>query len=113
LDTDKAENSLKDIYVIPNPYIAANQFESDNIYTSGRGPREVQFRNLPANCIIRIYSVSGERIQTIEHNSSINNGMKSWNLLTKDNLSLAYGVYIYHIDAPGIGEHIGKFAVIK
>ena len=39
--------------------------------------------------------------------------MESWNLLTKDNLSLAYGVYIYHVDAPGIGEHIGKFAVIK
>ena len=113
IDKDLATNILNDIYVIPNPYIAANQFESDNIYTSGRGPREIQFRNLPSNCIIRIYSVSGERIKTIKHNSSINNGMESWNLLTKDNLSLAYGVYIYHVDAPGIGEHIGKFAVIK
>jgi len=28
-------------------------------------------------------------------------------------LDIAYGVYLYHIDAPGIGERTGKFAVIK
>jgi hypothetical protein len=33
--------------------------------------------------------------------------------LTKDNLAISYGVYIYHVEAPGIGEKIGKFAVIK
>ena len=33
--------------------------------------------------------------------------------LSRDNLDIAYGVYLYHIDAPGIGEHTGKFAVIK
>jgi len=33
--------------------------------------------------------------------------------LTKDNLSASYGVYIYHIDAPGIGKTAGKFAIIK
>jgi len=33
--------------------------------------------------------------------------------LTRDNLSVAYGIYIYHIDAPGVGEKVGKFAIIK
>ena len=35
------------------------------------------------------------------------------NMLSKDNLSIAYGVYILHVDAPGIGSKILKFAVIK
>ncbi|MDP6570534.1 MAG: hypothetical protein QGF36_02465 [Candidatus Marinimicrobia bacterium] len=113
VDKTKAREELKDIFVIPNPYIAANAFEADNIFTSGRGPREIQFRNLPAQCTIRIYTVSGERVKTIDHFTSIDNGMASWNLLSEDNLSIAYGVYIFHVEAPGIGEHLGKFAVIK
>ena len=36
-----------------------------------------------------------------------------WDLTTKDNFPLAYGVYLYHVDAPGIGEKLGRFAVIK
>jgi hypothetical protein len=37
----------------------------------------------------------------------------AWDLRTKDNLDLAPGLYIFHVDAPGIGTHVGKFAVIK
>jgi len=33
--------------------------------------------------------------------------------LSKDNMEIAYGLYIYHVDAPGIGEHIDRFIVIK
>jgi hypothetical protein len=43
----------------------------------------------------------------------MNDGSAEWNLLTRDNLSAAYGVYIYHVDAPDIGETVGKFAIIK
>ena len=32
---------------------------------------------------------------------------------TINNFPLAYGVYIFHVDAPGIGEKLGRFAVIK
>ena len=27
----------------------------------------------------------------------------------KDGLEIAYGLYIYHVDAPNVGEKIGKF----
>jgi hypothetical protein len=52
-------------------------------------------------------------VKTIDHFAAIDDGMEPWDLLSKDNLSMSYGVYIYHVDAPGIGEYIGKFAVIK
>jgi len=41
------------------------------------------------------------------------NGSISWNLVSEDGMEIAYGLYIYHVDAPDIGEYIGKFAVIK
>jgi len=28
-------------------------------------------------------------------------------------LEIAYGLYIYHVDAPNVGEKTGKFAIIK
>jgi hypothetical protein len=34
-------------------------------------------------------------------------------MLTKDQMDIAYGLYIYHVDAPGIGQHVGRFIVIK
>ena len=52
-------------------------------------------------------------IRDRHHEDTFENGTESWNMLSSDNLDIAYGVYLYHIDAPGIGEHTGKFAVIK
>ena len=33
--------------------------------------------------------------------------------LSKENLSITYGIYIYHVDAPEIGQKTGTFGVIK
>ena len=113
VDDDLAKFDLKNVKVVPNPYLGASGFEGQNIYTTGRGDREIQFRRLPANCTIRIYTISGELVRTLQHEAVMNDGQEAWDLLTKDNLSASYGIYIYHIDAPGIGTHIGKFAIVK
>ena len=49
----------------------------------------------------------------IEHDSPFNDGSEEWKMLTKDKLNVAYGIYVYHITAPGVGDKIGKFAIIK
>ena len=108
-----AKSELDKIKVVPNPYVAAASWEERNPFNTGRGPRAIHFIHLPKECKIRIYTINGELLKTIEHNSNLLNGTAEWNLLTRDNLSAAYGVYIYHVDAPGIGEKIGKFAIIK
>ena len=113
IDQQKASSDMDKIKVVPNPYYATNSFEGLNTFTSGRGPREIQFRYLPQNCIIRIYTISGELVKEIHHTSSINYGTGKWDLLTKDNLTASYGVYIYHIEAKNIGEKIGKLAIVK
>ena len=113
IDTQQAKDDLEKIKVVPNPYYATTAFEGQNTFTSGRGPREIQFRNLPQKCIIRIFTISGELVKTIHHSESINFGTGKWDLLTKDNLTAAYGIYVYHIEAAGVGEKIGKLAIIK
>jgi hypothetical protein len=52
-------------------------------------------------------------VDTIEHHDVLEDGSESWDLLSKDGLEIAFGVYIYYLKAPGIGEKVGKFAVIK
>ncbi len=119
IDKSQIRKALKKIKVVPNPYVAAVPWEPRNLFTSGRGPRSIHFNHLPQKCIIRIFTVSGELVKTIYHNSDINDGTAEWDLLTKDNLAASYGVYVYHVEALDpvtdkvLGEHIGKFAVIK
>ena len=112
-DQAKAENDLDRISVVPNPYVAAASWEPRNPYRFGRGERRIWFINLPADCTIRIYTVRGYLVDTIEHLGGLNDGAETWDLVSKDGMDIAYGIYVYHVDAPGIGEMIGKFAVIK
>ena len=113
IDKKIAKTDMNEIRVVPNPYRGYSAFESKSIYDSGRAPREIQFINLPAKCTIRIYTINGELLKKIDHETDIKDGTESWDLLTKDNLEISYGIYIYHVDAPGLGEKIDKFAVIK
>jgi len=112
-DKGQAKAELDKIKVVPNPYIASALWEPKNPYSSGRGPRSIHFTHLPRECTIRIFTVNGELVKEIQHESNLYDGSEEWNLLTKDNLSASYGIYIYHVDAPGIGSDVGKFAIIK
>jgi hypothetical protein len=112
IDTDLAKSELEDIAVVPNPYVGGSAFEVRS-QISGRGERRLQFINLPQQCTIRIFNLRGELVDTIEHNVAGDNGSAFWDLRTSGSQDVAYGVYIFHVDAPGIGQHVGKFAIVK
>lgn len=107
----KAAGLLDEIYVVPNPYVAYSLAEGPGRTADKRGEREVQFRNLPQRCTIRIYTITGDLVDTIEKDD--NTSIASWDLLSFEGQRVAYGVYIYHVDAPGVGEKIGRMALIK
>jgi hypothetical protein len=113
IDVGAPASLLEDISVVPNPYVVTASWEPQHLYDSGRGVRKIDFIHLPPECTISIYTMSGKFVQSIEHNSEIWDGAESWNLLSRDGLEVSYGVYLYHVDAPGIGNHVSKFAVIK
>ena len=115
VDNNLANKSLSKISVVPNPYIATASWEPRSLYPTGRGDRKIDFINLPAKCTIKIYTIAGALVKTLyKDNSNLNNGGSiSWDLISDDGMDVAYGIYLFHVDAPGIGEYIGKFAVIK
>ena len=71
------------------------------------------FDKLPNECTIRVYTTTGELVKKIQHVSAYDDGQEFWDLKTKDNFPIAYGVYIYHVDAGKLGEKIGRLAIIK
>ncbi len=120
-DPSEIDNPLDAIVVVPNPYTAQAIWEPSNGYVSGRGERRVYFTNLPPVCTIKIFTISGEHVRTLEHNDGgdVNrvmfDGSESYDLLNKDNSDIAFGVYLWQVDAKasGLGIKTGKFAVIK
>jgi hypothetical protein len=95
--------------VVPNPYRGSADWEE----WTGSGARlgRIYFMNLPEKCTIRIYTIAGELVRTLEH-SDVAYGAEPWDLTGEANVQVASGIYIYHIDAPDYGEKIGKFAVL-
>jgi hypothetical protein len=110
-DNEEAKNALEEIIVVPNPYVAFGAGEIAGIRSGDRDDRRIEFRNLPTKCTIRIYTIVGELVDTIEKDNTDN--FATWDLLSFEAQEIAYGVYIYHVDAPGIGTKIGRFALIK
>lgn len=112
VDNDQALDELADIAVVPNPYVGASEFEPRS-QISGRGERRIQFINLPQTAEIRIFNLRGELVTSLRHDGVGSNGSLFWDLQTSGGQDIAFGVYVYHVLAPGIGEHVGKFAVVK
>lgn len=113
VDIPKAKHDMNKIAVVPNPYVGAARWESQRLTSTGRGERRIYFIHLPQVATIRIYTISGDLVKTLYHNSGMLVGQEPWNLTSNGGMDIAPGIYIYHVDAPGIGTKIGKFAIIK
>ena len=107
IDESELKDNLGSIRVVPNPYLVTHVGE-----TSFSG-RQLHFTNLPSQCTIRIFNVAGRLLQTIDVSNSFDDGRHIWDMRTKDGDEISYGVYIYHVEAPGVGRTTGKFAVMK
>ena len=111
--TDKAfevvpvnKENLDSVRVVPNPYIVRAQWESDSYV------RKLQFTNLPDNCKIHIFTLVGEKVITLQHNSSYD-GSENWDMLSSNRQEIAPGLYVYVVEAANGKKKAGKFVVIK
>ena len=96
--------------MVPNPYIVSSLFEEE-FGVSRREPiRQLKFNNLPPRCTITIFTMDGDRIKTIHHESD--NGTETWDMRGDGGREIASGVYIYLVQTDA-GERIDRFAVIK
>jgi hypothetical protein len=109
-------NEKGKVQVVPNPY------RVDEDYTTGikwegdiiqwkEEKRLIKFINLPAKCTLRIFSLAGELVHTIEHNDPMK-GEEGWNLISGSNRTVASGIYLFSVESD-FGTQIGKFVIIK
>lgn len=114
VDENILSNSLENIKVVPNPYIATNTMETEVFNRFLNQRRQIMFTHIPAECTIKIYSVSGVLVDEIIVDNSPSDGIIHWDLLSNEGLEIAAGVYIYTVKTKVTDEtHKGKFAVIK
>jgi len=108
LKNDKytAENALDLIRVVPNPYYGGSGYEVSQI------DNRIKITNLPQNCSIRIYNMSGTLIRTLRKTDA--STFVDWDLLNQQRIPIASGMYIIHVDAGYLGEKVVKwFGVLR
>ena len=57
--------------------------------------------------------MAGDLVRSLDHNSSIENGIEYWDLTTSDNFPVSFGMYVFHVKSENGNESTGRFAVIK
>lgn len=113
-NTQNMAEELKKIKVVPNPYVATNALEPSLANKDFNQRRRIMWTHVPAKCTIKIFTTSGVFVDEIVVDNAADKGIAYWDLLTKDALEVAAGMYIYHLKAEATGDEImGKFAIIK
>jgi hypothetical protein len=93
-------DALKLINVVPNPYYAYSEYETSKL------DNRVKITNLPERCAIRIYSSQGKLVKSIFKDSEAT--FQDWTLMNEKGIPVASGIYLIHVDIPGIGEKVLK-----
>jgi hypothetical protein len=99
--------SMASIHTVPDPYYVTNNAE---ITTN---TKILNFVNVPAQAIVRIYSASGILVNVLTHNDPSGSGELTWNLRNRNNQFVASGVYFYHVEAPDGRTKVGRFTVVN
>lgn len=101
-DAATAKDILGMINVVPNPYYCGSYYESSvNDFL-------VKITNLPEICTISIFAVNGTLVKRINKND--NYTWYNWDIRDEKGKPVGSGVYIIHVQIPGIGEKTLKWA---
>lgn len=116
-----AKEVTKKVKVVPNPYKNTgiyNEMRWENADRRGwsEHTRRIDFVNLPSECIIRIFTLGGDLVATIQHPSGNTNATETsepWNLLSRDVQAIVSGIYLFSVEEKGKVSQVGKFVIIK
>ena len=98
---------LASVHTVPDPYYVTNALEITP------NNKVLKFVNLPGQCIVRIYSVSGILVQVLTHNDPTGGGELAWDLRNRSNQFVASGVYFYHVEAADGETKVGRLTVVQ
>jgi hypothetical protein len=132
---DPQDADLSRIKVVPNPYMASSFLDLSP------ANRRVEFVNLPSECTIRIYTLSGNLVNVLNHIGINRNGWgnytdfdrlqpgtgdptvfsgydnhtgtEPWNLRNRFGQIVASGLYLFHVTDQRGETFTGKFYIVN
>jgi hypothetical protein len=105
-----AQSDLYNVYAVPNPYRSGgSRLTSSNYHNF---PDElIRFVNVPHDCTIKIFTVSGDLVwENIQNNDG---GNVTWDLTNRGSESVTSGVYIYRVEKPDGDATFGRIVIIR
>ena len=101
-DTEVAKSALDLVNVVPNPYYAYSQYENTKFDNT------IKITNLPDRANINIYTLDGTWINSLridlgKTSGTVENSI-SWDIRNWQNVPVASGMYLIHVEAPDLGE---------
>lgn len=96
----QSAQTLDQAYVYPNPFRGKGAAGTGGVF----------FAALPNEATIRIFSIHGALLKTIDHNGPT--GHAEWDLRTSSGDKVASGIYLYTIESSG-DKVTGKIAVAR
>jgi len=103
-DKESGKERIEEITVFPNPYMGYSSIER------GREEKFMRFTGMPTEATVRIYTLAGVFVRRIEKNDYVQ--WLDWDMRNENGNLVASGIYIAHIEMPGIGQKILKLAVV-
>lgn len=99
---------LDSVKAVPNPYYGFSQYEVSQF------SNVVKITNLPAKCTVTIYSLDGKFIRQYKREEQYMPYDQiapdiEWDMKNSKGIPVASGVYLIHVDAPGMGERTIKW----
>ena len=105
------------INVVPNPYYAFSAYEVNQL------DNRIKIVNLPAKCTVSIFTVGGTLVRKFNRDVPVDNSdgqvystsipnreiSLDWDLKNFKGIPVASGVYLIHVDAPGLGTKTIKW----
>ena len=110
-------------YVVPNPYRGRADWDLSPNATDPTGTH-VDFFNLPVDwAVLRIYTISGDLVQTIRPGDVQVNGhlqregatdsQVSWNLVSRNGQDVVSGIYLFSVESNSGSTTQGRFTIIR
>jgi hypothetical protein len=96
-----ATEALNEIRIVPNPYYGYSSYEANAL------DNRIRITNLPQTCSITIYNMSGQLVKRIDKDNELT--YVDWALKNHKEIPIASGVYLFHIEVPGVGETVLKW----
>jgi hypothetical protein len=100
--TEAEEDSVMNlINVVPNPYYAFSSYEG--VANGGQLDNRVRITNLPGECIVSIYSLSGSLVRKLNKDSE-GSASIDWDLKNHKGIPISSGAYIINVYVPSLGK---------